>query len=66
MRVVGGTGAVELEPPMSTAAELPWQELHSSLQAFVRRRVRNPADTDDLVQAVLLPILLWKASKERL
>lgn len=42
---------------MSTAAELPWQELHSSLQAFVRRRVRNPADTDDLVQAVLLQIV---------
>lgn len=42
----------------STAApELPWQELHARLRAFVGRRVRNQADVDDLVQRVLLQIV---------
>jgi RNA polymerase sigma-70 factor, ECF subfamily len=39
------------------AAELPWQELHANLRAFVGRRVRNRADVDDLVQRVLLQIV---------
>ena len=38
-------------------AELPWQELHANLRAFVGRRVRNQADVDDLVQKVLLRIV---------
>jgi RNA polymerase sigma-70 factor (ECF subfamily) len=40
-----------------TAAELPWQELHANLRAFVGRRVRDQADVDDLVQRVLLQIV---------
>jgi RNA polymerase sigma-70 factor (ECF subfamily) len=41
----------------ATAVELPWQELHANLRAFVGRRVRNQADVDDLVQRVLLQIV---------
>jgi RNA polymerase sigma-70 factor (ECF subfamily) len=40
-----------------TALELPWQELHSRLRAFIGRRVRNEADADDLAQRVLLQIV---------
>lgn len=39
------------------ALELPWQELHGNLRAFIGRRVRNQADVDDLVQRVLLQIV---------
>lgn len=42
---------------MLAAADLPWQELHGNLRAFIGRRVRNQADVDDLVQRVLLQIL---------
>jgi RNA polymerase sigma-70 factor (ECF subfamily) len=42
---------------MLAAADLPWQELHANLRAFIGRRVRNPADVEDLVQRVLLQIL---------
>jgi RNA polymerase sigma-70 factor, ECF subfamily len=42
---------------MSKPADLPWEELHENLRAFVGRRVRNPADVDDLVQRVLLQIV---------
>jgi RNA polymerase sigma-70 factor (ECF subfamily) len=42
---------------MPTAADLPWQELHGNLHAFIARRVRNQADVDDLVQRVLLRIV---------
>jgi len=39
------------------ASDLPWQELHGNLRAFIARRVQNPADVDDLVQRVLLQIV---------
>ena len=39
------------------ASDLPWQELHGNLRAFVARRVQNQADVDDLVQRVLLQIV---------
>lgn len=42
---------------MATASELPWEELHGNLRAFIGRRVRNQADVDDLVQRVLLQIV---------
>jgi RNA polymerase sigma-70 factor (ECF subfamily) len=42
---------------MSKPADLPWEELHGNLRAFVGRRVGNPADVDDLVQRVLLQIV---------
>jgi RNA polymerase sigma-70 factor (ECF subfamily) len=34
-----------------------WQELPVSLRRFIGKRVRNPADVDDLVQRVLLQIV---------
>jgi RNA polymerase sigma-70 factor, ECF subfamily len=42
---------------MSQPTDLPWEELHGNLRAFIGRRVRNPADVDDLVQRVLLQIV---------
>jgi RNA polymerase sigma-70 factor (ECF subfamily) len=42
---------------MGVAPDVPWQELHANLRAFIARRVRNQADVDDLVQRVLLRIL---------
>jgi len=42
---------------MPAASDLPWQELRGNLRAFIGRRVRNPADVDDLVQRVLLQIV---------
>jgi len=42
---------------MAPVSELPWEELHGDLRAFISRRVRNPADVDDLVQRVLLQIV---------
>lgn len=42
---------------MAEPGELPWEELHGNLKAFIGRRVRNPADVDDLVQRVLLQIV---------
>ncbi len=42
---------------MPAASDLPWQELHGNLRAFIARRVQNQADVDDLVQRVLLQIV---------
>ena len=42
---------------MAQPGDLPWEELHGNLRAFIARRVRNPADVDDLVQRVLLQIV---------
>ena len=42
---------------MATPSELPWEELHGNLRAFIGRRVRNQSDVDDLVQRVLLRIV---------
>ena len=42
---------------MLEAHDLPWQELDASLRAFIARRVRNPADVDDLVQRVLFQLV---------
>jgi RNA polymerase sigma-70 factor (ECF subfamily) len=42
---------------MVAASDLPWQELHGNLRAFIARRVHNQADVDDLVQRVLLQIV---------
>ena len=47
---------------MAAVSELPWEELHGNLKAFISRRVRNPADVDDLVQRVLLQIVKGLAS----
>jgi RNA polymerase sigma-70 factor, ECF subfamily len=42
---------------MLAASDVPWQELDGNLRTFIARRVRNPADVDDLVQRVLLQIV---------
>jgi RNA polymerase sigma-70 factor (ECF subfamily) len=42
---------------MAAKPELPWEELHANLRAFIGRRVRNQSDVDDLVQRVLLQIV---------
>jgi RNA polymerase sigma-70 factor (ECF subfamily) len=34
--------------------ERVWSELHTHIHAFVRRRVRQPADVDDIVQRIFL------------
>jgi RNA polymerase sigma-70 factor (ECF subfamily) len=47
---------------MAAVSDLPWEELHGNLRAFISRRVRNPADVDDLVQRVLLQIVKGLAS----
>ena len=47
---------------MAAVSELPWEELNGNLRAFISRRVRNPADVDDLVQRVLLQIVKGLAS----
>ena len=36
--------------------ERVWSELHAGLRRFVGRRVRNPADVDDVVQQVFLRV----------
>jgi RNA polymerase sigma-70 factor (ECF subfamily) len=46
----------------ASVSELPWEELHGNLRAFISRRVRNQADVDDLVQRVLLQIVKGLAS----
>lgn len=33
-----------------------WAELHANIRAFVARRVREPADVDDIVQRVFLQV----------
>lgn len=47
---------------MTAVSEPLWEELHGNLRAFISRRVRNPADVDDLVQRVLLQIVKGLAS----
>ena len=47
---------------MAAVSNLPWEELHGNLRAFIGRRVRNQADVDDLVQRVLLQIVKGLAS----
>ena len=47
---------------MAAVSDLPWEELHGDLRAFISRRVRNQADVDDLVQRVLLQIVKGLAS----
>jgi RNA polymerase sigma-70 factor (ECF subfamily) len=36
--------------------EQVYAELHTGIAAFVRRRVRNPADADDIVQKGFLQV----------
>jgi RNA polymerase sigma-70 factor (ECF subfamily) len=45
---------MEAVDAMST--ERVWSELHASIHGFVRRRVREPADVDDIVQRIFLQV----------
>jgi RNA polymerase sigma-70 factor (ECF subfamily) len=38
------------------STEQVWRALHANIHAFVRRRVRHPADADDIVQRVFLQV----------
>ncbi len=41
---------------VSLSTEGVWTELHANLRSFVARRVREPADVDDIVQRVFLRV----------
>jgi len=43
-------------PVVSLSTEAVWGELHAGIRAFVARRVRQPADVDDVVQRVFLQV----------
>lgn len=38
------------------STERVWAELHANIRSFVGRRVRQPADVDDIVQRVCLQV----------
>ncbi|MDP1569415.1 MAG: RNA polymerase sigma factor SigZ [Vicinamibacterales bacterium] len=39
---------------MTGTTEPAWEDLQRTVRAFVRRRIRNPADVDDVVQRVFM------------
>lgn len=41
-------------PGMGDTGQPAWDELHRTIRAYVGRRVRNPADAEDVVQRVFL------------
>jgi RNA polymerase sigma-70 factor (ECF subfamily) len=41
---------------VSLSTEGVWNELHANIRGFVGRRVRQPADADDIVQRVFLQV----------
>ena len=43
-------------PDVSPNTEGVWAELHANIRGFVGRRVRQPADVDDIVQRVFLQV----------
>jgi len=43
-------------PDVSLSTEGVWEELRANLRGFVGRRVRQPADVDDIVQRVFLQV----------
>ena len=57
LRARARSGSGNIVSTMSAAPDVPWQELHGNLRAFIGRRVRNQADVVDLVQRVLLQIV---------
>jgi RNA polymerase sigma-70 factor, ECF subfamily len=42
--------------PMALTTDTAWAELHANIRGFVARRVRRPADVDDIVQQVFLRV----------
>src|SRR5689334_25162985 len=43
-------------PAVTLNTDTLWTELQSSIRGFVARRVRQPADVDDIVQQVFLRV----------
>ena len=43
-------------PGVTLSTEGVWTELHANVRGFVGRRVRQPADVDDIVQRVFLQV----------
>lgn len=43
-------------PAVALNTDTVWTELHSNIRGFVARRVRQPADVDDIVQQVFLRV----------
>jgi RNA polymerase sigma factor (sigma-70 family) len=43
-------------PDVSLSTEGVWSELRANIRGFVGRRVRQPADVDDIVQRVFLQV----------
>jgi len=41
---------------VAPSTDTAWAELHSNIRGFVARRVRQPADVDDIVQQVFLRV----------
>jgi len=43
-------------PGMTLSTESVWEQLHANIRGFVSRRVRQPADVDDIVQRIFLQV----------
>jgi RNA polymerase sigma-70 factor, ECF subfamily len=43
-------------PAVALSTDTTWAELHTNIRGFVARRVRQPADVDDIVQQVFLRV----------
>jgi RNA polymerase sigma-70 factor (ECF subfamily) len=43
-------------PAVALSTDTAWAELHTNIRGFVARRVRQPADVDDIVQQVFLRV----------
>ena len=43
-------------PAVALSTDAVWTELHTNIRGFVARRVRQPADVDDIVQQVFLRV----------
>ena len=43
-------------PAVELSTDTAWAELHTNIREFIARRVRKPADVDDIVQQVFLRV----------
>src|SRR5215212_8842318 len=47
---------VNTMPSVALTTDTVWKDLHANIRGFVGRRVRQPADVDDIVQQVFLRV----------